>query len=541
MGPESASRRRRLVPSSIPELDRFRAGLGLTCYAGIVARVIRRPPQSDCYVDAKTVIASIFALCLLALARPIEPQESALTAGEGRVLLDQGHAFLELSSPESEYVVGQPFWLVLRIGIEREFAETQLIQMFRTALDLPVQLQADWLGESAVLQALGDAPKPSSAALRFALLGNQATAEPLADRELAGAVYRVYEYKQRFQVSEAQELKLSPVELRYAFATEFEENFLSGRIPSNRIDALVRSAPLQLKIKEFPLDHPPIDFSGAVGAFQISARLGRPVPGAAQRIQWVLRIEGQGNLSELTPPSLLQWADFSVQGVLASEVQAQGAASSREFVYDLAPKGERPASIPAYNFTYFDVNTYGFETLSTEALPLPVLPAQSGDPLVVLPAQPLDSVAEDTGPGIRVLPWLLYLGLPVGFLLWLLLRHKTLQGTPTAAASGSEGASLATQRSNALRSFESELAPGNQELLAAYSNYLGACLETRAAELPAKGLSLRLQREGIPAALAERAEAALDSLLGAQYGRGECGQEGQAAAAIVGELAQHWP
>lgn len=488
------------------------------------------------------MIASIFALCLLALARPVEPQESALTADGTRVLLDQGHAFLELSSPQAEYVVGQPFWIVLHIGIEREFAESNLIQMFRTPLELPVQLQADWLGAHGKLEALGDAPQPSGAALRFALLGNQAAAEPLENRELGGAVYRVYEYKQRFKVSEAQTLKLSAAELRYAFATEFEENFLSGRIPSNRIDAMVRSAPLQLKIQALPLDQPPIDFSGAVGVFEVSARLGKPEAAAAGKIQWILRIQGQGNLSDLAPPSLVQLRDFSVQGTLASEVEATDGESAREFRYDLVPKGERPVAIPAYRFTYFDVKAYSFETLSTEPLVLAPLESNPRGLSAAPQAAATSSRAPGSESGFAALPWLLYLGIPAGCLLGVfLLRRRSLRGARKALPAGALAKPQSSQRASALRDFEAALVSQEQELLVLYADYLGACLGGPGEELQAKGLGPRLEREGIPSALAARAEAALASLLGARYGRGECDQQGQAAAAVVRELAQHWP
>ena len=56
-------------------------------------------------------------------------------------------AFLELSSPRTTYFEHESFRLTLSFGLEREFLQAQVVQLFSRELDLPVQVDAPWLEE----------------------------------------------------------------------------------------------------------------------------------------------------------------------------------------------------------------------------------------------------------------------------------------------------------------------------------------------------------------------------------------------------------
>ncbi|MHC4933339.1 MAG: hypothetical protein ACYTGV_14235, partial [Planctomycetota bacterium] len=54
-------------------------------------------------------------------------------------------AFLETESPRGIYYVQEPVRVVLRIGVDAEYFERSVVQMFQRRLDLPVQVDAPWL------------------------------------------------------------------------------------------------------------------------------------------------------------------------------------------------------------------------------------------------------------------------------------------------------------------------------------------------------------------------------------------------------------
>ena len=58
-------------------------------------------------------------------------------------------AFVQTVTARDTYYVNEPIVVRLRVGIEAEFLKANVVQMFQTRLDFPVQVRAPWLKELA--------------------------------------------------------------------------------------------------------------------------------------------------------------------------------------------------------------------------------------------------------------------------------------------------------------------------------------------------------------------------------------------------------
>ena len=182
-------------------------------------------------------------------------------------------AFLELSSPRTTYFEHESFRLTLSFGLEREFLQAQVVQLFSRELDLPVQVDAPWLEEltGAVRRSSEEQDGTEPALTTFVLNGEIAEAEHGADRERNGRAFVVIELEGNMLAGQAGELVVPSGSLRFAYATRFEPDLFGTRVPADRQLAVVAGDPLRLSIEPLPLAGRPDGFTNAVGRFSVNA------------------------------------------------------------------------------------------------------------------------------------------------------------------------------------------------------------------------------------------------------------------------------
>lgn len=329
------------------------------------------------WADPGRVLA-LLALLLALGARPASLQDSPGLTGlrpEPAVeltlgLLDdvsaRGLAFVELDSARDTYLVGEPFTLTLRFGLELEFERASAVQPFQRALDVPVQLHAPWLELLPGAEALGELepPRGPTVALGERVLACAAAGE----RQIAGKNYRVFELTRRFAATQSGALELAAPLLRLAYATRFEEDFTSGRRAVDRHDGLVRGAARTLRIQAPPEEGRPAGFSGAIGSFTLEAAASPQELVLGQELSLTLTIAGRGDLSQCEPPELEHLDGFHVRGRLVE--RAAGRLIAR---YDLAPERSDVNAIPALEFVYFDPSPpAAYRRATSRAVPLTV-------------------------------------------------------------------------------------------------------------------------------------------------------------------------
>ena len=135
-----------------------------------------------------------------------------------------------------------------------------------------------------------------------------------------------------------------------------------------------------ITIKVDPLPTKPSNFSGGVGSFNISGQLTKAEVKAGEPVTLRIVIGGTGNLKLIQQPK----ADFpqsfdKYDTKVTDKTRLTDNGIEGNIVYDLlaVPRKEGDYTIPPVSFTYFDMKTQAYKTISTHAFKLKVLPGDN--------------------------------------------------------------------------------------------------------------------------------------------------------------------
>jgi hypothetical protein len=406
------------------------------------------------------------------------------------LLLGAGdHAFVETETARESYFVHEPIRVTLRIGFDRAFFQTNAVQLFHRRLEVPLQVLAPWIVElpGTVLRS-SEARRPGRS---IALNDEVVEASPAGERP----PFAVLEIERTYLPTRPGELAIPAPRLRYAYGTEFEEDFIGGRVPLDRRDAVVEGEPRVLEIRALPEEGRPPGYTGAVGRrLSVRAEASPRSLDAGSITKLVLCVEGEGNLEHFDPPPL-ELDGFHVYGLIDDR-----SAARRTITYDLAPLGARAEEIPSIPFPFFDTEEpAGYRTVRTRPIPLEVFGGET-------------ETTSARGESARGALLLVVLGVCVALLLLLVLRRRRPGPDPAAT-----------------------FRAGGGDLAERFADYLAARLRCAPAAVISPDLPGRLTAAGVTAELADRTAALLEELVGARYG-GAAEGRAEAALRLVDEL-----
>ena len=138
------------------------------------------------------------------------------------------------------------------------------------------------------------------------------------------------------------------------------------RVPQQVEQTLVSPA---VKINATPLPAGrPASYAGAVGSFTFSGELSANKVKANEALTLKLHVKGTGNLKFMQNPSPEFPADFETydpQVNLDMRVSEGGVSGTRTIEYTIIPRFAGSFKIPPVEFSYFDVKSGSYKTLST--------------------------------------------------------------------------------------------------------------------------------------------------------------------------------
>jgi hypothetical protein len=133
------------------------------------------------------------------------------------------------------------------------------------------------------------------------------------------------------------------------------------------------SPTLILHASLLPEQGKPAGFSGAIGKFQITAKVNKDNLPAEEDNNLHIEISGVGNLSTATKP-VIQWpsAIQSFDGTDSQYIDKSNFPVISTKSYDIPFIGNKEGNvvIPAISFTYFDTESKTYKTISTNNLPV---------------------------------------------------------------------------------------------------------------------------------------------------------------------------
>ncbi len=136
----------------------------------------------------------------------------------------------------------------------------------------------------------------------------------------------------------------------------------------------VSSNSVTLHVKELPKGKP-MGFSGLVGKFTIKSSLTKNELAVNDATNLVITISGNGNLQHIEDLNITFPSDFDVTDpAINDKVQTHGSNvnGSRSFEYVIIPRTAGTFTIPSAEFSYFDLATQTYKTLTTEPYTLTV-------------------------------------------------------------------------------------------------------------------------------------------------------------------------
>jgi len=100
--------------------------------------------------------AACSAALFLLIAVPLHAEEPA----------PETRLFLETETERDTYFQEEAFRITLRIGFDREFFESNVVQMFQQRFDVPVEVHAPWLKECGRARFCGTCPDAGACSAR---------------------------------------------------------------------------------------------------------------------------------------------------------------------------------------------------------------------------------------------------------------------------------------------------------------------------------------------------------------------------------------
>lgn len=150
------------------------------------------------------------------------------------------------------------------------------------------------------------------------------------------------------------------------------DEFFGGGYKQYRIP--LESQPLTITVKDLP-SKKPASFTGAVGNFKVAASIDNPDLKANDAFTYKLKISGSGNIKLLKDPELDFPHDFDVwEPTISNKVNntPTGSKGSKTYEYVIQPRHPGQFTIPAFEFSYFDVKLKKYKTVKSESFDINV-------------------------------------------------------------------------------------------------------------------------------------------------------------------------
>lgn len=135
-----------------------------------------------------------------------------------------------------------------------------------------------------------------------------------------------------------------------------------------------------------PLPAKPAGFSGAVGEFKLASSINATDVKTNDAVTIKLTLSGTGNMKLIGTPEVKFLQDFEIYDPKVTDdykLTNSGLTGTKTFEYLAIPRHAGNFTIPAIEFTYFDLKSNSYKTLKTEAYNLKVAKGQGNADQVI--------------------------------------------------------------------------------------------------------------------------------------------------------------
>ncbi len=354
------------------------------------------------------------------------------------------------------------------------------------------------------------------------------------------------------------EFKIKPATLDLAVQVRTQQrmrsifdDFFEGY---QQVNKRVVSASPTIEVMPLPAGKP-VGFSGGVGDFTIQTSLSKQEVKANEALTYRIEIAGKGNIKYIKDPAVEFHSDFEVYDPKVDVVvnaTAAGVTGKKTIEYTIIPRHAGDFQIDPIQFSFFDLKTKSYKTLSTPAYAIQVQRGEASDQGAsssvsnynTIQKEDLKVLAND----IRyLLPvkeallsktntpfwgtlsyWMIYVvSLLLSVLLLVVYRKRIKEQANVAFVRNKKANKVATKRLKSaaiyLKSHQKE--PFYEEMLKAIWGYLADKLGIETSELTRENVEQSLAQKQVPAALISHF---MDLLSACEFARYAPAQDDQA-------------
>lgn len=145
---------------------------------------------------------------------------------------------------------------------------------------------------------------------------------------------------------------------------------------------------MTVKVSALPAGAP-ASFGGGVGQFKMEASVSRDSLNVHDAASLVVTISGSGNVALLEAPKISFPPDFELYDVKTSDIRG-----GKKFEYPFIPRSHGDFVLGPVQYSYFDVNTRKYVTLSSPELPVHVAKGSGGAAVPSASGQVIQSSAQ---------------------------------------------------------------------------------------------------------------------------------------------------
>lgn len=191
--------------------------------------------------------------------------------------------------------------------------------------------------------------------------------------EFRGEPYRFVELRKTILYPQKTgELEIEPLALSVSVEVPTERRSFFGSRVFTTVDKTITAGSRTIDVKPLPTEGRPADFTGAVGRdMKLEVSTDKTELDATESLQAEVKVSGKGNLKLFTAPALSVPASIEmydpehIENVQTNLGGMQGSISDR---YTLVPGAQGDYPIPAISFSYFDLNTKSYRTLTSDEI-----------------------------------------------------------------------------------------------------------------------------------------------------------------------------
>ncbi|MCF7847947.1 MAG: BatD family protein [Kiritimatiellales bacterium] len=197
-----------------------------------------------------------------------------------------------------------------------------------------------------------------------------------------GTIYNVHRLQGRVETLTAGTFSFSPsIQVNVVVPREkrrshgFDDAFFGDFFGRQETRPVVLSCNTQeVDVQPIPLERRPPSYTGGIGKFEFEVEVSPTEVKAGEPVTVKMRISGEGNLAQITAPSIQENPDIKLY-----EVRSVPSESNREIRFEqvVIPRSDNVKEIPAISFSYFNALTADYRTITKGPFPVTVTAAES--------------------------------------------------------------------------------------------------------------------------------------------------------------------